>query len=536
LTASLGANLLALAVPMAMLQIYDRVIPNQGLETLAALGLIVAAAILGEIVIRTARHALLCSGAERFEQQVYGAAIRSIIQHDPARVDRVSQGDLFTRLSGIERLRSLHTGEAATAFLDLPFALLFLSVILMISPLVGAAVVLLLGASFVFLRLARGSVLDLQRLRQSVEARRHSFLMETLESIDTVKALQAQDFMKRRYERLLAQSAERSAALANKVQVAQGFTAAVGTLAPLFIGSLGAYMVIQQSLTIGALAAIILLTGRIVQPVLRMEAFLAGADNARQAREDIDSILQLPQSASGTLPLERVESLILKGVATQAFPGSRFAFRDLNLTLETGDCIAVTGPSRAALSEFLKVLSGEACLTEGEMLINGVPVDQYRLVDRQERIRILAHDHALLQGTLLENMCLFKTRTYRDRAVILAQEIGLADMLSGTPDGYSTAVGSAGQSRLPRSAADATQVVSGLVCDPDVVLFDEANDAFDIEMDRRLLAMMEEWLPRRMTVLVSNRPSYLRLARWQLDLSDHIVEQAADGGDQKAAA
>lgn len=524
--------MLSLAVPMAMIHIYDRVIPNQGYETLTVLGLVVFGSIVAEIALRTARRHILERAAERFELAAYPAAIRSLVMRDPAVEDRISQGDLYRSIMGIDRLRNAHAGETSMALLDLPFAFLFLAIIAMISPTAGLTVFLLLAVAFLVLRTARKHVLIMQRKRKENESRRHSFLSETLRGLDVVKGMRVEDFMLRRYERLLAGSADISADTARSVQLAQGFTAAVGTLSPLLMGAIGALMVIQGEMSVGALAAVILLTSRIIQPILRVEAFLAGMENVRQDREELEHILAAPSIRSGTRALEDVRKLTLSQVSTQASHSVPVAFSNVDLTLDRGDCLALQGPDKLSQSAFLQLLAGELALVSGDISVNGVSLFSQSLEDRQQRIRYFGPANTLIEGTLIENMTMFRPRTFRDRAVQLAQDIGIEANISQSPDGFDMRVGSGAKAQLPKSLSDAALIVGGLVTDPDVVLFDEANAALDREIDGKLLQMLERDLTNRITVLVSSRPSFLKLANRTLDITPFLKDAQHPVPDQ----
>ena len=521
--ASFGANLLSLAVPMAMIHIYDRVIPNQGYETLTVLGMLVFGSIFAEILLRTARRHILEGAAERFERAAYPAALKSLMLNDPAAGLRESQGGLYRGVMAVERLRGAHVGETSMALLDLPFAFLFLAIIAMISPVAGLSVFLILSMAFLILRVARRKVLAMQIKRKANETQRHSFLTDTLRGMDVVKSMRIEEFMLRRYERLLGSSADISADTAKSVQLAQGFTAAVGTLSPLLIGSIGAIMVIQGQMTVGALAAIVLLTGRIIQPILRVEAFLAGRENTQQDRLDLEDILAAPQIKAGTAPLSGADRLDLKGVGRKEASDHGVVFSGIDLTLHRGDCLAITGADKRTKSAFLRLLAGELPIERGTIEVNGRSLFEYALEDRQAAIRYFGTDNALIEGTLIDNMTVFRPRLYRDRAVELAQQIGIETAISQSPDGFALRVGSGAKALLPKSLADAALIVGGLVTDPQIILFDEANAALDRDIDQRLLNILEAGRFDRITVMVSNRPSYLRTATQTLDISEFVV-------------
>ncbi|MEM6464623.1 MAG: ABC transporter transmembrane domain-containing protein [Pseudomonadota bacterium] len=528
--ASLGANLLSLAIPMSMIHIYDRVIPNQGLETLAALSIMVIGAIFAEVILRASRRYILELSASRFEAVAYPAAISAILQADPAQSERASQGQLYRCVTSIEKLRNLHVGNSALDPLDLPFSMLFLGFIAVMSPALGFSVFMLLTTAFLVLRQARKRVLAHQIRRQENEERRHSFLTEVLRGVDVVKTRRIEAFMQRRYERLLGGAALISADTARAVQLAQGFTAAIGTLSPLFVGAIGAVLVIQGSMTVGSLAAVVLLTGRIIQPVLRMEAYLAGADNLRQHREDLAHVLSMPARAEGTRALESVDEVCLKDVDSKTDPVFKTRFSNINLTMHRGECIALTGADRRIQRHFLRLLAGETGLERGEICLNQHPMESYALADRQDRIRLLSVDNTLIEGTLLENLTAFRPKLYRDQAVQLARRMGIEETITQSAEGYSLVVGPSSRAGLPQSLSDAVTIISGLVSEPDVILFDEANGALDRVADAFLLKLLTDIAPERLIVMVSNRPSFLKLATREVDLGQFVdaeIEPAA---------
>lgn len=540
--ASFTANLLALAVPLSMIQIYDRVIPNDGVETLTVLALVVVTSVLAEVALRMARRRLLLISGDAFERDAYRRAIRGLLSEDPANDARANQGTSFTRLTAIERLRAHHTGDTATAILDLPFAILFLAVILMISPFVGGVVLAILALSSLILRHIRRGILGSQRDRLEVEARRHSYVVEVLSGMETVKGLRIEDFMARRYERLLTQSAFSSAEIARRIQHAQGFTAAVGTLAPVVTAVAGAYLAIRGEISVGALAALVLLTGRIVQPVLRLESFVASADSARLALRDYLSLAELPHRGTGTTAAEKIDRIALRGVATAPDPGLGIAFEGVELDIARGDFVLLTNVRRAHATHFLRLLLGEVPVTAGEITLDGVPVAEVRLEDRQRLVRLLSGETSLLDGTLLDNLSGFAPGPVRGRAIDLANRLGLDDFIVKSPDGLATQVRAGNNGRIPRSAARIALNVAGLVTAPDVILLDDADAGLDDAMLGRLVAWLRDTAPGRIVVMASGRPELAALANRSVDLSGAIrhvqdgVAGAADAGRDGPAA
>lgn len=526
--ASLGANLLSLVVPMSMIHLYDRIIPNHGFETLVVLGIIVLCALVAEVVLRSARRFLLERAGETFELAVYGAAFNAIVNAEPSHGDKLSRGRLISSVNAIERLRNIHTGETALAILDLPFACLFLAVVILISPLAGAAVAGILVTTFIVLRIARARTFSIQNKRREIEERRYSFLAEVFGGIESIKNLHIEDAMRRRYERLMGASAEVGADAVRVTHFAQGFTATIGAFAPILVACVGAVLAIDGQMTVGAMAAVILLTGRIIQPALRVEAFLAGISATEMERSDLEEVLAMPLMRAGLKELPEVSQVEMAGVSTLPQSGGSFHFKDVDLKLERGDCVAITGPSRLACSSFLEMFLGELEIS-GDFRLNGEAFDAFALADRCQKIRLLSHENNLLPGTLMDNLTRFQGDAFLDEAMELSGKLGLDAAIATTQQGYHVKVGQTGNSGLTKSFSDIATIIGGLACKPDFLLFDRANATLDQETDRRLLSILQASIPERITLICSDRPSYLKLAQRTIDVTQFQYFPASVG-------
>jgi ATP-binding cassette subfamily C protein LapB len=171
-------------------------------------------------------------------------------------------------------------------------------------------------------------------------------------------------------------------------------------------------------------------------------------------------------------------------------------------------------------------LAGEVALKKGSLLLNGRAATDYVLADRQSRIKLLSNENTLIEGTLLENMTAFQPKIFRDRAIGLAQRLGVEETISQGAEGFGMFVGPDSKAGLPKSLADVITIIGGLVGAPDVVLFDEANGALDRDSDAKLLKYLKATSADRAMIIVSNRPSYLKLATSTFDITDFAFDTA----------
>ena len=493
MAASLTSNVLGLALPVAIIQVYDRIIPRAGYQTLAALtGLLVAAA-LADFAVRTARSRLMAAAGTRFERAAYAMAFDNLLRPGS---EAAGQGTLHDRLASIDLVRAHNSSEMAAAILDLPFIVLFVAAIALISPLMGLAICGIAAGSVAIMWLQRRGILRLNAERRARDRRRHAFLVETLRGIETVKSLGVEAQMQRRYEKLMRVNAGITRDLSDRVSFTHGTTAAIGLLSPALMSCVGAWLVLDASMTVGAVAAIVLLTGRVIQPLLRIEALFAGGRDLVQARENVTQLTaRLPTQGAAVAQIERLAF---------AEDGA-----DEPIVLQRGDCIAVEAPA-AEQARLMRLLSGQP-VRSGALWVDGRAAEDCDPADLTRRIAWLRSDYTMLDGTLEENLTGFDPAC-RDAAIGLARALGIDRFISHHPDGLGMSLAARKANGLPKSVHDAIFLVAGLAHGPDVVLFDAANAGLDHETDRRMIEVLRDLCPRAIVVLVTRRPSYRMLA------------------------
>lgn len=522
--ASLAANLLGLALPLTMIQVYDRIIPKQGFETLTVLALGLAGAAVAEFVIRMARGHLVAIAGIRFEGYAYEEAYRRMLLFGTATAT-VDQGTQHDRLASIERVRKHHGSDAATALLDIPFIVIFVGVMTLISPVLGAAICAFALLSLSVVWIQRGRVLKLNQERQDRDRRRHSFLVETLEGIEMIKSLGVEALMQRRYERLMSVSAGLTHDISGRINFSQGITAAIGLMAPVFMSGIGSMLVLSGQMSVGGLAAAVLLTGRVIQPTLRIEALLAGERDTKRSEQDVKELLDAPIPHTGRIDIDRISEISLQNVSLAPGDDNVRVLKNMTMTLRRGECAVVSGPEGAGRSLMLGLLAGHRRPTTGQVMINGIPLGEVSGEHLADRISLLNADFTLLEGTLLENMTAFEVAKYSDAAFRMAEQLGIKDFISRHSDGLSMRVAARAATSLPKSVHDGILLISGLVRDPDVILFDEANAGLDRETDQRMIEILRARIPDAITVLVTHRPSYKALANRNFVLRDGVLHE-----------
>ncbi|TAN46429.1 MAG: ATP-binding cassette domain-containing protein [Methylococcaceae bacterium] len=533
-------NVLGLALPMAILQIMDRVVINQSLETLAFLVIGVVLGLIAEELLRGVNLMLTSWLGARFEHHASVGALERLMRVPLRHLQREEPGVHAERMEAVSGVADFYSGQALLILLDLPFVLIFLGMVYLIGRSVVLVPVVLL-AIFVGVIVWFGRWMQQQVAQRYVlNDRRRNFLVEVFSGMHSVKAMAMEAQMKRRYERLQAGNVEMTETLANGSAMAAGIGQLFSQLMIVSIVFTGALGVLNGLMTPGGLAACMMLSIRSLQPLrrgltvwIRYQSFVA-------AQRRLQEIAEMPcadDSAKPDLPQVR-ESLLLNHVTLRRSKAAakrnnsgclkgEAVFQDLSLEVPAGECIAIQGDSGSGKSSLLALMCGANQPDAGEILLDGQPLTAFNGDSVQREIGLLPQSGVLLSGTILENMTMFNP-ALNEAALDLAGQLGLDRAITSMKLGYETPIGEGNTETLPAGTRQIIAIIRVLVNNPSVILFDEANHSMDMEEDR----LLREYLAQRKgiatLILVTHRPSMLSLADRLLVIDDGLLVDKAE--------
>ncbi|GAB6040809.1 peptidase domain-containing ABC transporter [Endothiovibrio diazotrophicus] len=538
MVSGLLSNMLALALPLAILQILDRVVKNQAMATLTFLAIGVVAALILEELLRALNGVVTSWLGARFEHRATLEAMERLLKVPMRRYAREEPGAYAEKLHAAAKVAEFYSGQALLVLFDLPFAALFLLLIYLIAgQLVWVPAILLLVFALFTVRYGRW-MRDQVQARHLSDDRRFSFLTEVLSGIHSVKTMMMEDSMLRRYERLQEANAEQGEKLTHGSTLATG----LGTLfSQVMIAGVifsGAWVVIDGEMTPGSLAACMMLSVRSLAPLRRGLAVWLRYQGFVAADRRLSELMELPVvEEADKPPLPRIgEGLELRQVEV-CFDAERPLFSGLDLTIPAGGCIAIRGESGSGKSTLMALLAGMERPDRGEMLVDGQPLAGFSADSFHRRIALLPQSGTVVAGTILDNLTMYEDRL-KPRALEVARELGLDTIVSGMRLGYETRLGEDAGETLPMGVRQLITIIRALTRDPEVILFDEANIALDIDGDRVVRQYLEREKGRRTLVLVTHRPSLLRLADRVYTLADGRLREgepsrAGDAGESE---
>lgn len=510
--ASLVANVLALAGVLFSMQVYDRVIPAESLPTLYVLFGGVVLALVFDLTMRLLRLKvtdLLGKRADlRISDLVYGHALRLRNSVRPK-----STGSFISQLRELEQIRDLITSSTATALADLPFFLLFLFVfwliggVLVIIPL-AALVLMLLPGLLAQRRLAR---LANASMRES--ALRNAMLVESIQGLDEIKALQAEARFERQWNQYNAACAHNSLRLRTLTNGLVTWTQNIQGAVFAVVVVVGAPMVIAGDLTTGSLVAASMLASRMMAPMAQLTHVLTRWQQAKVALEGIDKLMQSPVDhpegeARVHLPAIHGEYHLRQAVFRYS-PEATPALSIGQLSIAPGERIAVLGRNGAGKSTLLQALGGAMDLAQGEVTLDGIALAHLDPADLRRDVGLLAQHARLFHGTLRENLTLGSGQASDQELVAALAASGALAFVRQLPKGLDHLIleGGLGLSGGQRQALVLSRL---LLRQPQVLLLDEPTAALDDVTERALLDNLERFCQGRTLVIATHRMSVLQ--------------------------
>lgn len=524
---SLLYNVVALALPMAILQIIDRVLANQSVETLVFLVCGVLAALALEEFLRAINTLVTGWLGARFEHAASIAALDRLMRVPQRHLKRDEPGVHAERIAAASGVAEFYSGQALLVLFDLPFVLIFLIMIYVIG---GWVVVFCLALLAIFAAVIWrfGASMRRQVEQRNVhEGRRFNFLQEVFSGIHSVKMLAMEAQMERRHDRLQASNSQ----LNETLSYGSAMAASTGMLfsQSMVVGVVfaAAWAVLSGDMTPGGLAACMMLSVRALQPLRRSFAVWLRYQSFLTAHARLREVAQMPwidDHGKPALPPMREHIELRQVTLGQGAAGP--LFRGLNLKLRAGECIAIHGDSGSGKTTLLSLMNGMEQPDAGSVLVDGRNLTDFSADSVQREIALLAQTGAIFSGTVLENLTMFDA-SLNESVLELARQMGLDNIVGRMRLGYRTPLGEGNIETLPAGVRQMISIVRALAHGPSVILFDEANSSLDMEADRLLREYLASRKGHCALILVAHRPSLLSLADRTLVLSSGALSESA---------
>ena len=507
---SFFVNLLALATPVFVLQVYDRVVYFAGLGTLAGLTAGMAIVVAFDYVLRQARARVLQAAAIKLDV----AVTRRLYD----KLAAVKLGELESRPAGywlllfrdVEVIRNTVSGATAVLLGDLPFALLFLGLVALIAwPI--AWVLLVVAVGFALLAWGSGAMVQgAAEGEKQAALSRDNFLAEWIGGRATVKALDLAQEMKPAFEARHAELIEAAVVRGGRADGLHNLGQTLTIVATVAMTAIGALAIVEQRMTIGALVAANMLATRIIGPFNQLVAAWRGIAAFRQSVARLGEVFASAEDRrSSAVALPRASGAL-------AFEELSFAFRSgakpvidgLKLRIEPGSFTAIVGPNGGGKTTLLRLIAGLYTPSKGRVLIDGADISQFGRAELARQIGYMPQDSVLFAGSIRDNIARAKPHATDTEIIAAAERAGLHRLVVDLPEGYATEAGEGG-ARLSGGMRQRVAIARALIADPPVLLLDEPSSNLDRAAEEQLRDTLAELARDHTILVVTHSPTLL---------------------------
>ncbi len=525
---SMVANLLAVAVALFSLQVYDRVIPHQSEPTLWVLALGALLAIVLEGMLKLARSSLMDMTGKRIELTVQARLMNRLLGMKPQAGRSPSQQ--FSAMREFSAVREFFTATTIGTLADLPFIMIFFLLVASIGGnlvwVLALGAVLMIAPGFLFQK----RMIALTMATQGASVRAARLLYEAVFEAETVTTQRGEDRIKRIWSELSTLSAVKSSEQRQLTSLlgywAQGVQQATYVIAVVA----GTYLVFAGEFTVGTIIAIGILTGRTLGPLAQLSSTLARWSNVKAALDGLEAIANAPQAEEPGRHYLRREKLTggfeLRNLSFHYDPQSAANIDIAALAIPAGQHVAILGANGSGKSTLLRLLAGLYEPTQGRVLIDGVDLHQVHPRDLRRGIGYLGQEVRLFSGTLRDNLNM--TQLERDDARMYAalDFAGLGPFVRSHPRGLDLEIKEMGEG-LSVGQRQSLGWARLWLQDPVVVLLDEPTAALDQTLESTLVSRLKSWLDGRTAVIATHRVPILHLTTRTLILQNGRM--AVDG-------
>lgn len=513
LLTALIINLFALASPLFVMNVYDRVVPNHATDTLWVLSLGIILMISADFGLRMMRAWFVDLAASRTDITLSATIMERVLGMKLAERP-ASVGSFASSLQSFEAIRSFISSATVLAFVDLPFVLLFSIVILLISwPLVFPILVGVL-AVLVYAAAVQHKMQVLSESSMQAGAQRNAVLVESLQGLETLKTTGAEGRMQAVWEKttlLLSRTSVKMRMLSGSVLSG---TAWIQQVVAVVIIIVGVYEIINGNLTQGGLIASYMLSARVMGPISQSAALLMQYHHAATALANLEQIMAKPvDRPAGAHWISRPRlagGVEFKQVSFKYPNDDREVLRDVSFKINPGERVAILGRNGSGKTTLEKLIAGLYEPANGVVLIDGIDARQLDPAELRRNIGYVSQDVNLFFGSLRDNIALGTSHVSDEALLEVVRLSGLSDFVNQHPAGLAMPVGEHGQ-LLSGGQRQSVTIARALLNDPAILLFDEPTGSMDHSSEEEFKRNIQQFAQGKTLLVITHRTSLLEL-------------------------
>ena len=509
--ASVFINLFALVSPLFIMNVYDRVIPNNATETGWALGLGALVAFIFDFIFRTSRGYLVDFAGRRTDllaaRKIYDHVLNMKLEQRPP-----SSGAFANILRDFDSVREFFTSATITSLVDVPFTILFLFFVYQLGGAIAFILVGLIGVaciiSFIIQFSLKNCALKAQRLGQS----RHGILVETINMLETIKSGLADGRLRKRYTTVMNEDtryAQKSRFLSSLAVNASIF---FQQSASVFLVLAGMYLVQSGDMSTGGLIACVILGGRAIAPIGQIANLITRYHQAGNALRALNGVMETPVERPSTrrfLHRPKLSGKMTFEKVSFAYPNAQVpVLDDVSFTIKEGERVGIIGRVGSGKSTIARLLLKLYEPSSGVILADDTDYRQIDPADLRKNMAYISQETQLFQGSVRDNITAFMPKASEEEILASAHEAGVDSFVSRHPMGYDAPVGEMG-AQLSGGQRQAIALARAMITRPQILICDEPTSAMDTQSEAAFLSYINEHTRGRTYVLITHKHSLL---------------------------
>jgi ATP-binding cassette subfamily C protein LapB len=512
--ASVLINIFALASSLYIMTVYDRVVPNNAIESLRWLTLIIVVVILFDLTLKILRGIFVDAASARVDKRVSVKLFERIARHD-ATLSRTATGALAGTVRNFDTLKDVIGSASFTVFADLPFVFLFLYVIYAIGGPIAAVPAVIVPLVIIFGLLLQPIIRRMTELSQSQGKSKQAVIVEMISALETVKTVQGISMLRNRWLNSVLHQSRSNTKIKLTSQLAAQFAQFGQQVSQVGIVVYGVYLIADGSLTMGQLIACVILSGRTMAPLGQLTNLLGRVNSAIAAYRGLDEILsgENEEETRSTM----VERAVMKGDV--AFKNVTFTYEDqpepvlndISFTIAAGERLAIVGRIGSGKTTLLRLLCGLHPPDRGAVMIDNADIRQIRPDDVRRNMGVVMQNPVLFSGSIRDNILMGKPNATDEELLDVVKLSGADGFLGMLPGGFDFPLSERGR-ELSTGMRQSIAISRALIGKPNVLLFDEPTAPLDQSAENEMVERLDLATKGLTTIFVTHRGAMLRLA------------------------
>lgn len=528
-------NIFALLVPLFIMAIYDQVIPSKSGETLAYLAGGIIFAILCEILLRIIRSRFVAYLGARVENIVTNATFQKLLSLPPSMTESSPIGAQVSRLKEFDAIKGLFSGTLVNVALEMPFVVIFLAIIAVLGGSLAYIPIAMMGVfglvGFIMLPSMKHSVVMSSRQK----AEKHSFLVESMSNLRTIKQTASEKSWLNRFRNLSADAAYSHFRTAHVSMLMQSLAQAIMMGAGVATVGFGVIRILDGDMTVGALIACMALVWRVLSPLQGLFLTLTRLEQTINSVKQINLLMKInSEDDPGTSNLSQREysgHIIMDRVSFRYRPNAEPALLGVSFEIKPGEMLSIIGPNASGKSTALKLLLAMSRPQAGQVILDGMDIRQINSITLRRSIAYVPQESHFFHGTIAQNLRLSQPMATDAELTEACKEANVLEDIEELAYGFDTRIGDQSIQSLPSSFTQRISLARAYLKKAPILLLDEPAKTLDFEGDTAFMKSLEAMKGKITILMISHRPSHIKMADKVLVLKDGMVQKFGTPAD-----